>query len=278
MTSAERNIRLKLAYDGTGYVGWQIQPNGVTVQEVLQNALRKVTGEATKVVAAGRTDSGVHALGQVANFRTACSIPTEKFPAALQSVLPHDIVIRAADDVAREFHATYRAVRKCYRYLIHLSERSLPFLRNYAWRIDRELDLQKMRKAAAHIVGKHDFRCFETRFPNKATSVRTVEHLSLETKPVWDIWSGFDFEQQTPQTTGKDDFLCLEISADGFLYNMVRAITGTLVDVGRGRFEPEQVARMIERGDRSLAGPTAPPQGLYLVSVDYAKGEDESRI
>jgi tRNA pseudouridine38-40 synthase len=276
MTSSERNIRLKIAYDGTDYVGWQIQPNGVTVQEVLQNALRKLTGEEAKVIAAGRTDSGVHALGQVANFRTACSIPTEKFPAALQSELPRDIVIREAQEVPHEFHATYSAVRKCYRYLIHLSETGLPFLRNYAWRIDRELDLDEMRQAAAHIVGKHDFRCFETQFPNKATSVRTVEHLSLDTKPVWDIWSGFDFEQRQPAQTRDDEFLCLEISADGFLYNMVRAITGTLVDVGRGRFQPEQVAKMIEDGDRSLAGPTAPPQGLYLVSVEYAEGERET--
>jgi tRNA pseudouridine38-40 synthase len=145
----------------------------------------------------------------------------------------------------------------------------LPFLRNYTWRFGNSLDLPSMREAARHIVGTHDFRCFETQFPNKATSVRTVEHLSIECQSMWSTWSGFDFESQQSKAMADDEVLCLEISADGFLYNMVRAITGTLVDVGRGRFEPDDVKRMIEEGNRSLAGPTAPAQGLYLVSVDY---------
>ncbi|MBD3673210.1 MAG: tRNA pseudouridine(38-40) synthase TruA [Planctomycetaceae bacterium] len=269
MSHPTRNIRLTVSYDGSNYVGWQIQPNGVTVQEILQQALRDLTSEETKVIAAGRTDSGVHALGQVANFQTACTIPAEKFASALQSRLPDDIIVRRSDEVPARFHATYSAVRKCYRYLIHNRETGLPFLRNYCWRFANRLDLDRMREAAIHIVGTHDFRCFETQFPNKATSVRTVEHLSLTTKPMWDIWSAFNFETRQSEVAGSDEFLCLEISADGFLYNMVRAITGTLVDVGRGRFAPDDVGHMIDDGDRSLAGPTAPPQGLYLVSVDY---------
>jgi len=269
MSHPTRNIRLTIAYDGSNYVGWQIQPNGVTVQEVTQQALRELTGEETKLIAAGRTDSGVHALGQVANFQTACTIPAEKFSSALQSRLPQDIIVRDSQEVPERFHATYSAVRKCYRYLIHNREIGLPFLHNYCWRLGNELHIDRMRDAASSIVGTHDFRCFETQFPNKATSVRTVEHLSISTKPMWEFWTGFDFETQQPVFEDADEFLCIEISADGFLYNMVRAITGTLVDVGRGRFEPRDVARMIEEGDRSLAGPTAPSQGLYLVSVDY---------
>lgn len=269
MTSPSRNIRLTIAYDGSNYVGWQIQPNGITVQEVVQQALRDLTGEETKLIAAGRTDSGVHALGQVANFQTSCTIPANKFASALQSRLPDDIIVRDSEEVPDRFHATYSAVRKCYRYLIHNRETGLPFLRNYCWRFGNELDIDRMREAASHIIGTHDFRCFETQFPNKATSVRTVEHLSLSTTPMWEFWTAFHFETQQSVSGDAEDFLCLEISADGFLYNMVRAITGTLVDVGRGRFQPDDVRRMIEDGDRSLAGPTAPSQGLYLVSVDY---------
>ena len=268
MNPPTRNIRLTIAYDGSSYVGWQIQPNGITVQEVVQQALRKLTGEETKLIAAGRTDSRVHALGQVVNFQTTCSIPTAKFPAALQSELPGDIIIRDASDVPERFHATYSAIRKCYRYIIHNRETGLPFLNNFTWRMGNNLDLDRMREAATHIIGTHDFRCFETQFPNKASSVRTVEHLTLSRHGTWDIWAGFDFGGQMPQAT-EEEFLSLEISADGFLYNMVRAITGTLVDVGRGRFGVDDIHRMIEEGDRSLAGPTAPPQGLYLISVDY---------
>ncbi|MDB4637782.1 MAG: tRNA pseudouridine(38-40) synthase TruA [Planctomycetaceae bacterium] len=264
-----RNIRLTLAYDGSNYVGWQIQPNGVTVQELVQKAISDLTGEEIKLIAAGRTDSGVHALGQVANFQTSSTIPAEKFASALQSRLPEDIIARDSLEVPERFHATYSAVRKCYRYLIHHRDIGLPFLRNYTWRFGNELDLHKMREAAKHIVGTHDFRCFETQYPNKATSVRTVEHLTIECQSMWDVWSAFDFESQQSTVADTDEVLCLEISADGFLYNMVRAITGTLVDVGRGRYQSDDVERMIAEGNRSLAGPTAPAHGLYLVSVDY---------
>jgi len=281
MPHPSRNIQLTLAYDGSNYVGWQIQPNGATVQELLQRAVSNLTGEEIKLIAAGRTDSGVHALGQVANFHTSSTIPAEKFAAALQSRIPDDIVIRSSREVPERFHATYSALRKCYRYLIHHRETGLPFLRNYAWRFGHPLDLSRMRKAADHLLGTHDFRCFESHFPNKATSVRTIEHLTLTLQSRWGIWSAFDFDSQRLTESENDEFLSLEISADGFLYNMVRAITGTLVDVGRGRFEPENVRRMIAEGDRSLAGPTAPPQGLYLVSVDYdlnrLRPKDEAR-
>jgi tRNA pseudouridine38-40 synthase len=268
MTLFERNIRLAIAYDGTAYVGWQIQPNGISVQQVVQDAIRKVTNEATNLIASSRTDSGVHALGQVANFQTSCTIPTEKFREAIQSALPEDISILSSDEVPAEFHSTYSAVRKTYRYLIHRSEVAVPFLRHYAWRIRHELDVEAMRTAAAHIRGTHDFRCFESQFPNKATSVRTVERILWKEIPLCEAWQGFGCSP-VGSNQDCDSFLCLEITADGFLYNMVRAIVGTAVDVGRGRFAADDVKRMIDEGDRSLAGPTAPPQGLYLVGVEY---------
>ncbi len=265
-----RNLRLTLAYDGSRYVGWQIQPNGVSVQQVVLDALRRITGETDlKLLAAGRTDAGVHALAQETNFVTTCSIPTDKFRAALQTALPRDIVVRRVAEVPESFHATYSAIRKCYRYVIHCGESASPFLENYCWRIAKPLDLAAMEHAARALIGTHDFRCFESHFPNKATSVRTIETAAFRRAGGWTAWSGFDFASGTNAPDPGDEFLLFEISADGFLYNMVRAIVGTLVDIGRGRFDAEHIARTIASGNRSQAGPTAPPQGLYLVSVDY---------
>jgi tRNA pseudouridine38-40 synthase len=269
MTPAPRNIRLTLAYDGTAYVGWQIQPNGRSVQDVVQLAIGELTGEPVKLIAAGRTDSGVHALGQVASFRTGSTIPTEKFPAAIQSRLPEDIAVLSAGEASPEFHATYSAVRKTYRYLLHLGDRGVPFLRNYAWRFRHELDLAAMREATEFLLGTHDFRCFETQFPNKATSVRTIEQVEWRELSQWEVWQGVPFDAAIPPEPRSETLLGFEITADGFLYNMVRAIVGTAVDVGRGRFAPGDVRRMIQQGDRSLAGPTAPARGLYLVRVEY---------
>lgn len=269
MSSQSRNIRLTIAYDGSRYVGWQIQPNGLSIQQVVTDAVRRLTGEEIKLIAAGRTDSGVHALGQVANFHTVGTIPADKFRPALQGLLPDDVVVVDSGEVPSEFHATYSAIRKCYRYVMHLGETSLPFYSRYAWRVGGELNLPAMQAAAGHVVGTHDFRCFETQFPNKATSVRTVESARLALRPAWLMWTGFDFAAGESVIGPEGEFLVFEIAADGFLYNMVRAIVGTLVDVGRGRFTADDVARMIADGDRSLAGPTAPPQGLFLVSVDY---------
>ena len=268
MTFPSRNIRLKIAYDGTTYVGWQIQPNGLSVQEVVQSAIRKLTNEDTNLIASSRTDSGVHALGQVANFLTSCTIPTDKFREAIQCLLPEDISILCSDEVPPDFHATYSAVRKTYRYLIHRSEVAVPFLRHFVWRIKHEMNVEQMREATEHILGKHDFRCFESQFPNKATSVRTVEKIEWKKLSQWEAWQEFG-GARLDLNQPNDSFLCFEITADGFLYNMVRAIVGTAVDVGRGRFAPDDVKQMIDEGDRSLAGPTAPPQGLYLVEVEY---------
>jgi tRNA pseudouridine38-40 synthase len=282
-----RTIRLTLAYDGTGYVGWQVQPNGVSVQAVVEAALQKLTGETIKVVAAGRTDSGVHALGQVASFRTKSAIPVDAFRPGLQHFLPEDIVVRDAAEVASDFHATYSATRKRYRYVIHNSRVADPFVRRYAWRIATPLDALAMNEAAQAIIGTHDFRCFESQFPNKATSVRTVFEASVGRCGGWPVWEwrtalcapgrGWPIGSH-PVTADEShgDFIWFDIAADGFLYNMVRAIMGTLVKVGLGKWSADDVRTVIERQDRAHAGETAPPQGLYLVQVDYGGISPES--
>ena len=275
------NIRLTLAYDGTRYCGWQVQPNGPTIQAELQRGLQALTGEPCSVLAAGRTDAGVHALGQVANFHTASRIPAENFAAALQSVLPKDILIRDSRQVADDFHATFFARSKRYRYLIKDGAAPWPFLRPCVYHLRSRLDAAAMHAAGQALVGTHDFRCFETDWPNKASSVRTVLEFRVVRCPAWLAWStdarflpGRENENLFPPAVGtQEDLVCLDIVADGFLYNMVRSITGTLINVGRGKWPPERVAQVLQAGDRSLAGATAPPQGLYLVQVDY-DGDD----
>lgn len=264
-----RNIRLTLAYDGGGYVGWQVQPNGRSVQAVVEEAIEKLTGERVRIMAAGRTDSGVHALGQVASFPTNCSIPCENIRRGLQSFLPVDIVVLSAQDAPQEFHATYSALWKRYRYVIHQNPVRSPFLDRYAWHQSVRLDMEGMQLAAEYLIGKQDFRCFESHFPNKATSVRTVREARFFRADGWAVWNPSSLAE--PGTIGGEPgpFLCFEIVADGFLYNMVRAIMGTLVKVGRGKWRPEDVRAIIENQNRAQAGETAPAQGLYLVSVDY---------
>ena len=264
-------IRLTLAYDGTDFSGWQVQPDRRTVQGVLEAALFKLTGCETRVLSAGRTDAGVHALGQVASFRTEFPIPPEKWRPALQAQLPADVVILESRAAPADFHATYSAVSKRYRYLLRESLVEDPFLRRYAWRINDRLDLDAMRTAAEALRGKHDFRCFESNWPNKATSVRTIQDVWLGRVTGWPGWSPSPVAAQSnadrPHETG--EFLAFEVAADGFLYNMVRAILGTLVNVGRGKWPPDIIERIIAGQDRSLAGETAPAHGLYLVRVDY---------
>jgi tRNA pseudouridine38-40 synthase len=265
-----RNIRLTLAYDGTHYVGWQIQPNGPSIQAAVESAIERLTGETVNVLAAGRTDSGVHALGQVANFRTKSSIACEKFRTGLQRFLPEDIVVRDVSEVDLSFHATYSAKQKRYRYVILNCRIVLPFLRNYVTHHHRELDAATMQQAADALIGTHDFRCFESQFPNKADSVRTILEATVERCSIWSVWSEpIQQHQETNLINSRGDFIRFDIVADGFLYNMVRAIVGTLLKVGEGKWTPDDVRRIIDQQDRSQAGETAPPQGLYLVHVDY---------
>lgn len=264
---SERNLRMTIAYDGTAYQGWQAQPSAPTVQETIERGIRRLTGETLRITGAGRTDSGVHALGQVANFRTRCTIPADKVQLALQTHLPEDVIIRNVDEVPLEFHSAFSAVRKRYRYVIYNHRISNPFVRNYAWQYRGSLDVAAMQLAAQHLLGTHDFRCFETHYPNKASSVRTIMEARVGRHSTWPIWG--QPQSLHCQPNPDENFLWFEVVADGFLYNMVRSIMGTLLEVGRGKWVPDDVGQVIRNQSRALAGQTAPACGLYLVSVDY---------
>lgn len=270
--------RLTIAYDGTAYCGWQTQPNGTAIQTVLQTALAEFLGEAVHATAAGRTDAGVHALGQVVSLHTTRDLPPDALRHGLQNRLPEDIVIRVAERVPLDFHARYGAINKRYRYVIHNSPVRLPFLRNYVcWQRSR-LDNQAMHTAVQSLVGTHDFRCFESHWPNRSSSVRTVHSATVHRAAGWELWSAL--QAPSADEPGRDsavlsapdpegEFVVFEIRADGFLYNMVRAIVGTLIHIGRRRWPPSEMARIITAQDRAQAGETAPASGLYLVDVNY---------
>jgi tRNA pseudouridine38-40 synthase len=272
-----RNIGLTLAYDGTNFCGWQVQSNGPSIQAEVERAVEKLTGTHSGVLSAGRTDSGVHALGQVATFRTASRIPADKFRPALQTFLPHDIVVLDSYELPLEFHATFSAKRKRYRYVIHNERVSLPFLRRFTHHFSTELDVPAMQTAAQSLVGTHDFRSFETDWPNKATSVRTVFKIEFGRFSQWEVWSlSSPLSPSTGEGAGvrgedgsTGNFIWMEIVADGFLYNMVRTIVGTLINVGRHTWSVAEVQRIRDAQSRSAAGATAPACGLYLVDVDY---------
>ena len=269
---ARRNIMLTIAYDGTHYRGWQIQPNGLSVQECVENAVEKLTGDRQRVYCAGRTDAGVHALGQVANFPTNSSIPIDNIRRGLQAYLPNDIVVVSAKEVSKSFHATYSAIHKRYRYVIHDGDVCPPFLKHYVHRSQNQLDVNRMAEAASFLLGTHDFRCFEKHFPNKSTSVRTIMDVSIRRVSCWLPWtSPHDW---VPIQGGRHDqpetpLIVFEVMADGFLYNMVRAIVGTLTEIGLGKQPAESLRDVICSMDRAQAGMTAMPNGLYLVSVEY---------
>ncbi len=269
---ARRNVMLTIAYDGTNYQGWQIQPNGLSVQECVETAVERLTGDRPRILCAGRTDSGVHALGQVANFPTNSNVPIANFRRGLQTFLPEDIVIVSAKEVSKAFHSTYSAVRKRYRYVIHDGDVCPPFLKPYIHRSQHQLDVQRMASAAQHLLGTHDFRCFEKHFPNKSTSVRRIMDVSVQRHSCWMPWTSL--HNWSPIHGARHDqpempLVIFEVMADGFLYNMVRAIVGTLMEIGRGKQSPESLGEVIRSMDRSEAGMTAMPNGLYLVSVDY---------
>lgn len=244
-----RNIKLTLAYDGTEYSGWQTQPGFRTVQETLETAIAKLTGEEKiRVNASGRTDAGVHALGQVVNFYSATQLPPDVLGRAVNAHLPQDVSVFSAEDMPQSFDANRDARRKLYRYVIHDGEVPNPFLRKYCCQSRHKLDVAAMKQAAEALKGRHDFHSFETDWPNRMSSVRTITHLALNRF---------------------GDYIWLDVEADGFLYNMVRAIAGTLMNVGRGYWPVEEVAKILSAEDRTQAGPTAPAQGLFLMRVTY---------
>lgn len=249
-----RRIRLVVAYDGTNYCGWQIQPNGITVEEVLNRTLCKMTGEAITVIGASRTDSGVHAMGNVAVFDTESTIPPERFSYALNQRLPDDIVIVSSDEVPADWHPRYQNCEKTYEYHVLNTRIPVPTKRLTNYFVSFPLDEKKMQQAAEYLKGEHDFVSF--------CNVRTDVEDTVRTITALDILR--DGEEITIRITG-----------NGFLYNMVRIIVGTLIRVGRGFYEPEQVREILEAKNRKAAGVTAPPQGLMLMQIDYGEEREE---
>jgi tRNA pseudouridine38-40 synthase len=247
-----RNIKLSLEYDGTNYHGWQSQQGSgmPTIQDALEEALRKLTKEDIRTVSSGRTDAGVHALGHVANFSTASRIPAEAWAPALNSLLPADIRILASEEVTPDFHARFSAKRKQYRYLVLARRAPSALRRNHAWHVDRKLNLAAMRRSAPVLVGKHDFSAFRSAGCSAKTPVRKLKALTIKKK---------------------GDLIEFILEADAFLMHMARNIVGTLVEAGLGRFTPDDVRRILRSRDRKQAGKTAPAHGLYLVAVWYRK-------
>jgi tRNA pseudouridine38-40 synthase len=252
-----RNLKLIVSYDGTEFFGWQTQPGFRTVQETLETAIAKLTGEKPFANASGRTDTGVHAVGQVVNFQTASHHPPRTVVRALNAHLPADVVVRAAEEVAPDFDACRHAKRKLYRYVMHDGAVPDVFLRRYACHVPWVLDEAAMREAARPLLGRHDFHSFETEWPNRASSVRTITHLAV---------------------SRAGEYIWIDVEADGFLYNMVRVITGTLINVGRGYWPADRVAEVLAAQDRRQAGPTAPAQGLFLMRVTYGEPEGGSQV
>lgn len=243
-----KRIKLVIAYDGTNYCGWQIQPNGVTVEEVLNKALTKLLKEEIVVIGASRTDSGVHALGNVAVFDTNTTIPPEKICYALNQQLPGDIRILESCEVSSEFHPRYCDTTKTYRYMISNRRIEIPTQRLYSHFVYFPLDVQAMKEAATYIEGEHDFKSFCSKRSQVENTVRTIYELTVE------------------ESCGMIE---ITIRGNGFLYNMVRIIVGTLIRVGTHMYPPEYVKTIIEAKDRKKAGPKVPAKGLTLVEIKY---------
>lgn len=239
---------MTLEYDGTGYAGWQIQPNGATIQQKVEEALEKVLRETIRVHGSGRTDAGVHGRGQVAHFDTSSVLPLENIRAGANTYLPANIAIIRAEDVGPDFHARYSARGKVYRYKVFLGATRSPFLLDYAFRVSVPLNIDNMVIAARTLTGKNDFSAFEAAGSSIQDKVRELSRLDIRRK---------------------NKLLEFELQADGFLYKMVRNIVGTLLEVGKGNLSSEDVKNILESKDRTRAGPTAPPHGLYLYRVIY---------
>ncbi|MBO8126490.1 MAG: tRNA pseudouridine(38-40) synthase TruA [Firmicutes bacterium] len=253
-----RNIKLKVTYDGSCFHGFQVQPGLTTIQGLLEEGIQALTGETVKVIGSGRTDAGVHALGQVVNFRTTSSIPIARWKPALNSRLPKEVRVIEAQEVPEEFHARYSAVAKSYRYLIVTEAPVNPVLDRYSWRIDKPLDRKAMQEAARLLIGRHDFAAFQTSGSSAQTTIRRVIRSELSL-----------IQGVFPPAWGETTVLAYDITADGFLYNMVRNIVGWLVKVGEGTLDVAEAAKIFAAGDRSLVGKPAPACGLWLMEVQY---------
>lgn len=243
-----RNVKLIIEYDGTAYCGWQVQPNGITVQEVMEGALLRMLGEPAKLRSSGRTDAGVHARGMVACFNTEKGLPLRAFREGLNTLLPQDIAVRDACEVPLPFNPRADALAKHYRYTVLMDSLRSPLARRTAWRLGGRLDLDAMRAACALFVGEHDFAAFRASNCAAKTTVRNIYAL--------------DLVQEGP-------FIHLDVNGSGFLKNMVRIIAGTIVEAGQGRRDPQSVAELLLGGNRQVSGVTAPSNGLCLMQVFY---------
>ena len=244
-----RNIKLTIEYDGKEYNGWQKQPNKLNIQGNIEKAIEAITSEEVDLMASGRTDAGVHALGQVANFKTNSKLPIEKFPVAINSKLKKSIRIINAEEVEEKFHSRLSCKQKTYRYIINNTYNGTAIYRNQEYHVPQKLNIEKMQKAAKFFEGEHDFKAFKASGTSSKSSVRKI----YEAKVYSD-------------NNGR---IYIELTGNGFLYNMVRIIAGTLVDVGLGKIKPEEISDIIIQGKRENAGKTLPAHGLYLVKVEY---------
>ncbi len=246
-----RTLKLLIEYDGSNYQGWQVQPKGPTIQGMLEEKLGLLTGEPISLFGSGRTDSGVHALGQVAHFKTQSQMDIRSMQRALNSLLPHDIVIRKIEEVDEGFHARKQSKSKIYEYRILNRNLRSAFHRGYVWHIPQKLDFKEMGKATHWLIGEHDFSSFRSVGTPTRTAVRRVIRAEWKRR--------------------REGFICFEIEANGFLKQMVRSIVGTLVEVGKGRMNAVEFRKILDSKDRKKAGPTAPAKGLFLKEVKYTE-------
>ena len=247
-----RNIALFLTYEGTAYHGWQVQKRDISVGQTMEEAAAAIVGHPVKMTGCGRTDAGVHARRYVANFRTSSTIPAERLPYALNTHLPEDIVVTGAMDVHDDFNAIGSCVKKEYTYLIYNSRIRDPFYVNRAWFYPKHLDEKIMQQAASQFVGTHDFAAVRSVGTDVKSTVRTVYY--------------YDVERD-------GDLISLRVCANGFLYNMARAMAGTVVYAAEGKIRPEEIGALLESGNRTAAGPTVPPGGLYMTKLWYEDGK-----
>ncbi|MEZ0537398.1 tRNA pseudouridine(38-40) synthase TruA [Caldicellulosiruptoraceae bacterium PP1] len=243
-----KNILLTIEYEGTNYHGWQKQNNKITIQGTIENAIYKMTKEKVNLVGSGRTDAGVHALNQKANFLTETKVPIEKIPVALNSLLPSDISIKDAKEVDLNFNARYSAKQKTYKYLIYNGKTRSAIMRNLSYFYRGQLDILKMEQALEYFIGRYDFTAFCSSGSEVKSKIREIKNAYLSVE---------------------NDYISIYVTANGFLYNMMRIIAGTILDVGCGKIKPTDIPLIIESKDRNKAGKTLPPWGLYLVDVVY---------
>lgn len=243
-----KNIKLTIEYEGTNYSGWQKQENAITIQEKIEDAIENLTKDKVKLIGSGRTDGGVHALGQVANFHTNSSIPGQKYKYALKFLLPDDIAIMESEEVELDFHSRFDATRKKYKYVVYNGELPRAIYRNFSYHVPYDIDMNKMMEASQHLIGTHDFAAFMATNSDVNSTIRTIYDISIEKK---------------------EDLIEFSIEGNSFLRNMVRIIVGTLLYVGFGRINKDDLPKIILDKKREGAGPTAPPQGLFLEKVYY---------